>query len=210
MPTDRLRRSALLAAALLPLALGACRSGTDVTVTVDSTAAAPAPRPPADTSAAAPSAPAALPVVALDGEGLRLVDPERGSTRLLAFGAARSTAVEALAASFGAPRETGTNPDCGTGALTFATWPNGLTAWFQADAFAGWIASATADTTLTTMAGVGVGSPRTTVESTYAVSVEQTTLGTEFTAGTLAGLFTGPAPDARVETLWAGATCLFR
>lgn len=208
MPTDRpasTGRFALLA--LLPLVLSACRTEPAATVATDSTSAMPGP---AADSASAPADTAVGPVLALDTDGLRFVDGASGSTRPVAFGTPRAATMTALTTVAGAPRETGTNTECGAGPLDFAMWGNGLTAWFQNDAFAGWAVAETADTALTTMAGVGVGSPRTAVESAYAATTEQTTLGTEFSAGSLSGVYTSDAPDARVETLWAGVNCVFR
>ena len=208
---DRLR--GLAALALLAASATACRTAPDAPpAPADTAAATPAPDPNAAPNATATLDSAAAPrvVLALDPEGLRLVDAATGRTRPVPFGTPRAAALDALGPALGAPRTTGTLPECGAGPLDFAAWPTGLTAWFQNEAFAGWSTGADADTTLTTMAGVGIGSRRAAVESALAVTVEETTLGTEFTAGALSGVFSDATPGARVEALWAGVSCVFR
>jgi hypothetical protein len=56
------------------------------------------------------------------------------------------------------------------------------------------------------MSGVGVGSSRADLEGAHAISVEETTLGTEFTFGGVSGIL----DDGRVSSLWAGVSCNFR
>ena len=63
---------------------------------------------------------------------------------------------------------------------------------------------------LTTADGIGIGSTRVELEASREVEVEATTLGTEFSAGGLGGLFASPEPAAEIVSLWAGLTCHFR
>jgi hypothetical protein len=60
------------------------------------------------------------------------------------------------------------------------------------------------------MTGVGIGTTRAQVEDALAIQVSSTSLGTEFTAGGLAGLLDGPGAEARITNLWAGETCIAR
>jgi hypothetical protein len=60
------------------------------------------------------------------------------------------------------------------------------------------------------MSGVRVGSTRAELEAAYAAEVAESTLGTEFNAGGLGGLLSGPGKDARITDLWAGINCFFR
>ena len=80
--------------------------------------------------------------------------------------------------------------------------------------FVGWSASPQAADArgepLATMAGVGPGRTRRELESAYAARIEETTLGTEFEAGGLSGVLDGRAPDARIDAMWAGTSCVFR
>ncbi len=75
--------------------------------------AAVAPTPSASPVTPTPTATASSIVVAIDGEGLRLIDPDSGRTRPIAFGTPRRQTLSALAAR-GQP-ETGANTECGAG-----------------------------------------------------------------------------------------------
>lgn len=61
---------------------------------------------------------------------------------------------------------------------------------------------------LTTMSGVGPGTTRASLDEAYSTKVRQTTLGSEFTAGELAGLLDGPGRKATITNMWAGLTCI--
>lgn len=176
-----------------------------------STASAPAPAAPvkshsAGVAAAQVIAPAeaAASVLALDAEGLRLFNAVSGASRLVPFGTGRPDALRALGAALRTPlRAQGDNPDCGA---SHATWDNGLTVWFARERFVGWSAGAGASP-LSTASGVMVGSSRAELEGVHAVTIKQSTLGFEFSAGDLAGLLDSGAPDAKITRLWAGAVC---
>ena len=60
------------------------------------------------------------------------------------------------------------------------------------------------------MSGIGVGSARAALDAVYSATVSTTTLGEEFSAGGLAGVFDGPTAAARITAMWAGTTCLAR
>jgi hypothetical protein len=61
------------------------------------------------------------------------------------------------------------------------------------------------------VSGIGVGSTRAELESAYAgVAVDSTTLGVEFMAGGLQGVFESDARTAPIVALWAGAACVAR
>ena len=192
---------------LLTLAAG-CRVEEDsAPAAVDSTASvAPAPAPTAE-----PVEQAVMPVLTLGADGLRLVNPETGSARPLAFGTAGETVRGALESMRG-PAERSANDECGAGPLTFAGWPDGLSLAFQDSVFVGWSVDGRSEgaDVFTTGTGLGIGSPRALLDSAYAVDIQETTLGTEFRSGGLSGLLSGADADARVTTLWAGTSCSFR
>lgn len=148
--------------------------------------------------------------IALDGEGLRLVDAATGSTRPVAFGAADSTAVAAATATLGAPSERSSNSECGAGPLDFVAFPGGLLLAVQHHRFVGWSVRRTSGRELQTMAGIGLGSTRAELESVYTAKVERTSLGIEFYAGGLQGILESGAASARITDLWAGANCVAR
>ena len=177
-------------------------------VTAESTATAPTPDPNAPTGA----------VLALDTEGLRVVDAASGSTTALAFGMEMESAVEAVTRLRGATRERGVNGECGAGPLDTAMWPDGLSLLAAEGSFSGWSlgmpvgtpGATPAATPLSTMSGIGIGTTRGDLAGAYEVRVEETTLGTEFSAGDLFGLLSGPGADATITNLWSGVSCVFR
>jgi hypothetical protein len=165
-------------------------------------AAPPAAR--VDSTVAVDSGPVSITV---DGEGLRLFVIVSGAARPLAFDADSALVHEAIArVTKVEPTEAGIGGDCPG---SFARWPNGLTLRYSRGKFVGW-ALRDGDSSVTTLSGIGVGTSRAEVENSLAIEVKNTSLGVEFTAGGLAGLFDGPGSGARVTNLWAGETCISR
>lgn len=156
---------------------------------------------------AAPAAPVspAL-VVALGGDGLRLVTAETGATRPLPFGTPERTVAEALERASGAAVETGANSECGEGPMSFTVFRPGLQVWFQNGRFVGWAVRRGAEG-LTTIDGVGLGVSEAALRNGgTAFEYPESTLGREFFGGGLSGLI----ENGRVAALWAGQTCVFR
>ena len=149
--------------------------------------------------------PASQPGV-LEGEGLSLPLAGGGPAETLGFGAARESTVAALTRAFGRKPSTGGNEECGGGGLDFAEWDDALVAWFQDGKFAGWDARGE----LRTQSGLGIGATREAVARLEGFGIEESTLGTEFSAGNLGGIFESDRPDAKLTALWAGTTCQFR
>lgn len=200
---------ARLAPLVLLLALSACRQAEPP----EPSAAEPAPATvkshAAGVAAAQVMGPAeaAASLLALDAEGLRLLNAVSGASRLIPFGTTKPDALRAIGAAQKVPlRSEGVNADCN---VAYATWDNGLTVWFAKERFVGWSATANAAPPATA-AGVKVGSSRAELESAYAVKFKESTLGTAFSAGALAGLLDSGRANAQVSHLWAGATCLAR
>lgn len=163
------------------------------------------PEPAVDVTAPAPPLDQ-LPLLALDGEGLRAVNAATGSTRLLAFGARESRAMEVLTTHFGTdPVDEGEAADCGA---DYARWMEGLTVWFDRDRFVGW--AVREGSGLTTLDGWGAGSTRADVEASRTLTIEPSSLGVEFTVGGIAGILESTAARARIQHLWAGHVCLAR
>ena len=150
------------------------------------------------------------PDLAVEADGLRLVDPASGAARPLPFGMAQDQLL-AILESFRGPADGGTNSECAEGPIDYAAWADGLTLNFQEERFVGWALDERAEGAHATMSGIGPGSTRAELEAVSAeVAVEQTSLGTEFSAGGIGGLLDGESPDARVTAMWAGVTCSFR
>jgi hypothetical protein len=200
---------------LLLLALAACQ-GEDgqqpAALNRVEASADPEVRPPAEARVAEPAQPSsAAPLVALDGEGLRLV-LQSGATRLLAFGAPRAQAERAIGGSLGIA-ERSAMTECGAGPLEFTRY-GPLQLVFQDDAFAGWMVDRAGS--LSTIDGVAIGSSAAQVQSARTLErVSGSTLGDEFTltaagGSAIGGLFENAGAEARVSQLFAGTTCFFR
>ena len=149
------------------------------------------------------------PALAIDGEGLRLFNPVNGSARPIPFGTPREGTLAALGFR-GAPSDTGTLEECGAGPLDQASWPDGLTLYFQEGKFLGWALGGKDTTKLTTASGIGLGSTRAELEAGYSVEVAESSLGTEFSAGDIFGILGGKGPKASITHLWAGTSCNMR
>lgn len=169
-------------------------------------------QPPSPDTATSTDTPTATDIaLALTGEGLFLVEPESGSTTLLPFGMAMATVQSTVSDLLGNPAEVSANEECPGDPFVSAIWAEGLVLNADGEAFVGWsVRPAVGSDQWTTLAGVGVGSSREDLETAYTVTVFESTIGTEFAAGQLAGLLSDPSPDAVVTNVWAGTVCIFR
>ena len=199
------RRAALSLAALLT----ACSGDSDPNAAdPQANVAAPTAQPPTAVSNAAASTEQAGPALALDGQGLRLLDPGSNKDRLLAFGASQSAVIAPLLGR-GTPAQERLS-ECGAGPLEQARWEDGLSLYFQDGKFAGWALDGRNGSRLTTAAGIGIGSTRAELQGAYAARVFESSLGTEFEAGNLFGLLDGAGANAKITNLGAGVSCNMR
>ncbi len=213
---------------LIALPLWACEKSTSVegndivAVPEPEPATAPAPSPaatssqlptPTPSSIASrdePPAPsAAMAKLAVDGEGLRLVDPVSGRTTPFAFGMPERQLLAILEKTHGSAARS-INGECGAGPLGHANWADGLSLLMKDGRFVGWAIDGRSNGGITTMAGIGTGSSRKDLSDAYLARFKKTTLGTEFEAGEIGGLLDGPSGAAKITNMWAGVTCLFR
>ncbi len=148
--------------------------------------------------------------LAIDGEGIRLVNRTTGSTRAVHFGSEAQTAIDAVTAARGAPESRSSNDECGAGPTEFVVWDGGFSLLVRNGEFEAWSLSDRAPPAYRTMSGVGIGTPRNELEAAYKVDVFQSTLGTEFNAGDIFGVLDSDKAHARIVALWAGAACVFR
>jgi hypothetical protein len=132
-----------------------------------------------------------------------------GAERAIPFGAGEAMVIETLERVRG-PAEQGTNEDCPTGAVQYASWSDGLSLLFGDDRFVGWSLDDRASGQVETPAGIGPGDTRAQLNSAHAPEVRQSTLGTEFSAGEVHGVLDGPSTGARITAMWAGASCVAR
>lgn len=154
--------------------------------------------------------------VALDSEGLRLVDTETGRTRLLAFGTDRETTEKILAAHLGSVEGRSSIEECGAGPMDFSALGD-LTANFQDDQFVGWsVRGGDPERPFTTISGIGPGTSRSEMGESLVFEIyEDSSLGTEFYTGGedtngFSGLLASEETDAKITDLWAGTNCIFR
>ncbi|MGF1570324.1 MAG: hypothetical protein ACFCVD_20010 [Nodosilinea sp.] len=149
--------------------------------------------------------------VALTGDGIQLVVGQSGSTDTFEFGTEMALVQNAITQTLGQPQESAQNDECPSGPLMVTTWPNGLSLSAASDQFVGWsVRSGNGQASLTTIAGIGLGSTRAQLEGVYRVEIFASSLGTEFSAGGLAGLLSSTEPSGAITHLWAGETCIFR
>lgn len=186
--------------AAVALMVAAC----DPTATDD--AAAPETPAAEDAAADAGAAAEAAPAIALDGEGLRLVNPETGSTDLVAFGTPYDETIMAVHPAMGDPTQSGENAECPPGPLNFSEFGDDTTLYFQDGAFAGWF---TRDAEQSTMNGIRAGMTRAELDASGSeIELTETSLGQEFDAGGVYGIMNEDA--SAVDLLWAGANCFAR
>ncbi len=150
-------------------------------------------------------------MIALDGEGLRIVNSETGSTRVLPFGTARAATQAAIVRILGSPDGDSSNAECGAGPMDFQDFGD-FTANFQDGLFVGWsLRGGEKRAALTTMSGIGIGTTRSEMAKSGAFEIyEDSTIGTEFQTAGFSGLLDSDAPDAKITDLWAGTNCIFR
>ena len=149
-------------------------------------------------------------LLGLAPDGLQLVEASSGKTYPIPFGTPEKDAVDRVQKARGDVVDEGQNDECGAGMVGYANFNGNVSMLFQDGKFAGWSINEGGDTKVTTMAGVGLGSTRQALDKAYTVTVEESSIGTEFAAGDLSGLLSGKGPDARITDLWAGVTCIAR
>ncbi|MEZ0243358.1 MAG: hypothetical protein ACAH11_08295 [Sphingomonas sp.] len=165
---------------------------------------------PAGNAAEGNSTAAATPAVVLAPDGVATV-LENGATRRAGFGVSRDIAVPIVSAVLGKPVDTARNGECGQGPMEFVTFKGGLDLEFQDGKFVGWSLDGREKGGYTTMNGIGIGSSLRDLRGAFSgVTVENSSLGDEFSAGDLGGLLTSLKPDAKITAMWAGSVCQFR
>ena len=161
----------------------------------------------------------------LTSNALQVINKNTGSTSEIPFGKPFDQMIEIINNVLQSkPTTIGINSECGAGPLKMASWNNGLTIVFQNKKsesktpetnwqFAGWFVGNNSKNSkeISTMAGIGIGSTRSEMESAYVLSVSKTSLGYEFsTSSGLFGIFDGPNKEAKITSLWSGLSCNFR
>jgi len=198
-------RRLTLSLALLTLALGACdRKPRDQAATGNASEANPGAKP---ASALAPKL-TDQPALKLSTDGLLLIDPSSGTSNLLVFGSEQLEVIRQLARSIGNFTGQAENPECAAGPLTSFDYPGGLTLFFQDKKFIGWDFDGQGG--YATPNDIGIGSTVGALRANGDVTLRDSAIGHEFTAGELHGLVDAATPKGKVTNLWAGTTCSAR
>ncbi|MEY2438280.1 MAG: hypothetical protein QOF97_3116 [Acidimicrobiaceae bacterium] len=132
------------------------------------------------------------------------------STRNLNFGSDKAAVMTALQSAEGAPRSVDTGSLCedGSGRVFDTVLYDGLSVYFLNATLSGWRVS---KTQFTTLDGVGPGSTLTQLRAAFAeVKVTDSSLGVEWSAGTLGGVLSGKSDDSIVGEMFAGDLCIIR
>jgi hypothetical protein len=127
------------------------------------------------------------------------------------FGQAQADVTRALSDILGPPSRTGRNAECPTGAVDVATFGT-LDVHFQDGKFVGWVLDGQMNPVLETYHGLKIGQARGEISAGDGeeTSFEQSSLGSEFSAGGVGGMLDGSGPNAKVSTLFSGVTCFAR
>lgn len=144
--------------------------------------------------------------VVLDDDGIVVDEGEKAV--VLRFDEKKLDDVKNAVASMLGPPTKEVDQQCDSGADHAVTW-TGLTIYGTDGTFTGWYAERER---LTTDAGVGPGSTKADIDKAYGsgnVEIHETTLGTEWSAGGVSGIFEGGA-DTEIAGMWAGTNCVFR
>ncbi|WP_331126485.1 hypothetical protein [Longimicrobium sp.] len=195
----------LLAAALLLAACGSEEPSADAArgAAPDSAPVAAAAAP-ATVDTAQPAG--ANPKIVLAPDGLQVTGG--AAPGLIAFGGPQARVLAEAGAVLGAPRNGGMQEECPAGPLYQTTF-GAVQLVFQDSAFVGWATQP--DSPLRTAEGIGPGSTLSQVRAAYpAATVDQTSLGTEFAAGDLYGVFSDSTTSSELEIMFAGINCIFR
>lgn len=150
------------------------------------------------------------PRLLLTGTGILADGTDSSAVR---FGASRADTMAAATRTLGRERAMNAIEDCsGSGPAQAADY-GALVLFFQQDRFVGWEQRAASERPyIGTAGGASVGNTRATIATGLGgpITVEQSTLGTEFNRGEISGMLASDRPDAVVERLWAGMNCAMR
>ena len=126
------------------------------------------------------------------------------------FGQPREAVLTQISAVLGTPTGTGTNAECPSGPVEFASFGS-LDLHFEDGRFAGWVIDEPGGPLLESYHGLSHGDMRSELDADGEIeTVGNSTLGTELSVNGIGVLMSGPGPSDRVTTLFAGVTCFAR
>ncbi|MGI3184446.1 hypothetical protein [Nioella aestuarii] len=145
-------------------------------------------------------------IVTIGQGGLGLSAADATATATLPFGAPFHESLRTLATIMGHDFSVYLPEECPAGPVVVVSFPNQIDLIYQQDQLAGFMLRR--GSTLTTQAGVGLGTPLAALGSFATLDVMESTLGWEFQAGQIHGLLS--EREGIVEHLWSGTVCIFR
>jgi hypothetical protein len=197
---------------LLAATVAACAGGREDGSNGAAEAAATVSAPATDAQQASGNAQGSTaPELRLGREALLAGQPGLDASATLAFGRSRHQVVDAVAAIRGPPTATGRNAECPSGAVDYARFGS-LTLHFDESGFAGWVVDGAAQPPLRTEQGIGIGSRRSELGKgdQEGPTVENGSLGPEFSLNGIGGILDGDGHNARITSLFSGVTCFAR
>jgi hypothetical protein len=149
--------------------------------------------------------------VRLVSGGLGVGQPGLHVGQIIEFGTARDEVVAAVSELTGIRGRVVANAECPSGPAEHANF-GALQLTFEQGRFTGWVLDGPTSPAIESEWGLAIGVARSEIgdEDQDPVVFTEGSLGTEFDDGGMGGLLTGPGPDARVKTLFAGTTCFAR
>jgi len=162
----------------------------------------------------APDAEVAVPRLSLQGDGVVI---GTGAEALLPYGTPKVETErrvnEVLGPQLGAPRDVGTNGECGAGPMQFTRW-GPLQLGFLDGKLAGWLLED--GSPIVTTDGISPGITFADLQTERSAEIDATsTLEGEFRyfapdGGTIGGFLSGEGGSATIQSLYAGTQCFFR
>lgn len=148
------------------------------------------------------------------GDAVVLLEPDHvvvpGQDPLQFDEADQDTATAALEAVLGAPTGDEFVAECPSGPVDAVSW-GGLDLYFADGTLAGWYLDEPQPAGVSVSGGVGLGTTRNELEEAFAdLTVEGSTIGTEWLGGGVSGTLSSDGEDGKVEVVWAGLTCIAR
>ena len=194
---------AAAAACLLAVSCGdddstSTTSTTDVPATTATTTAT------ATTATATTTATDVPLLIVLTPDGVGFTTEDSGSISRIDFGSDQQLTRDAVVKALGQPIEESPQPECPPGPADISRF-DGLSLTFIDGSFVGW--ELPAGSTQTMIDGIGLGSTRADLSNP---TVEETSLGTEFTSGEVHGILSDDTPNGEITALWVGTICAFR
>lgn len=138
--------------------------------------------------------------------GLGLASADATASATLPFGTAFHDSLRTLTTVMGHDFSVYLPEDCPAGPVVVVSFTRQIDLIYQEDRLAGWMLRP--GSTLTTQAGVGLGTPLAGLGSFATLEVMESSLGWEFQAGEVFGLLS--EREGIVEHLWSGTVCIFR